>query len=127
RVLVDGARRWTGPGWRRAVLDMIGRHDPAAILQAARALVAYRGDSWLGAIQAPAAVVMTTADHLVPPGRQLRLAQSIPGCSLFAVDGDHGVCSVRPERFLPALVAALVDVGERAYLGPGPADVPTVA
>src|SRR5205807_8528557 len=96
------------------VLEVIGRHDPTAILQAARALIGYRADSWLGAIQAPAAVVMTTADHLVPAGRQLRLAQGIPGCSLFAVDGDHGVCSLRPERFVPALLAALADVGSRA-------------
>jgi 3-oxoadipate enol-lactonase len=126
-VLAGGIQRWTGPGWRRAALDMIGRHDPAAILQAARSLIGYRADSWLGAIQAPAAVVMTTADHLVPPGRQLRLAQSIPGCSLFAVDGDHGVCSVRPERFLPALVAALADVRARAQSRPGPAATPTAA
>jgi 3-oxoadipate enol-lactonase len=127
RVLAGGARRWTEPGWRRAALDLLGRHDPAAILQAARALVGYRADSWLGAIQAPAAVVMTTADHLVPPGRQLRLAQSIPGCSLFAVDGDHGVCSVRPDRFVPALVAALADVGGRAPRGPRASVVPTAA
>ena len=127
RLLAGGVRRWTGPGLGRAALEVIGRHDPAAILQAARALIGYRADSWLGAIQAPAAVVMTTADHLVPPGRQLRLAQSIPGCSLFAVDGDHGVCSVRPERFLPALVAALADVDGRAKCAPGTAVVPTPA
>jgi pimeloyl-ACP methyl ester carboxylesterase len=127
RVLAGGARRWTSPGWPRSALEVIGRHDPTAILQAARALMGYRADSWLGAIQAPAAVVMTTADHLVPPGRQLRLAKSIPGCALFAVDGDHGVCSLRPERFLPALVAALADVGGRAERRPAAAVVPIVA
>ena len=114
RALAGGVRSWTGPGWRRAALDVIGRHDLTAILQAARALVGYRSDSWLGVIEAPVAVVMTTADHLVPPGRQLRLAQAIPACSLFAVDGDHGVCSLRPERSVPALLAALADVGSRA-------------
>jgi 3-oxoadipate enol-lactonase len=103
---------------------VIGRHDVTAVLQAARALVGYRADSWLSAIQVPAAVVMTTADRLVPPGRQLRLARGIPDCSLFAVDGDHGVCTVRPERFIPALVAALTDVGARADRGP-PAVTPT--
>ncbi len=118
RLLAGGARRLMRPGLHRAALDVIGRHDPAAILQAARALMGYRADSWLGAIQEPAAVVMTTADHLVPPGRQLRLAQSIPGCSLFAVHGDHGVCSIRPERFLLALVAALGDVRARAKIRP---------
>jgi pimeloyl-ACP methyl ester carboxylesterase len=118
RALASGVRSLCGAGWHRTALDVIGRHEPTAILQAARALIGYRADSWLGAIQAPAAVVMTTADHLVPAGRQLLLAQGIPGCSLFAVDGDHGVCSVRPERFVPALIAALTDVGSRAETRP---------
>lgn len=127
RALATGVRTWTGPGLRRAALDVIGRHDPTAILQAARALVGYRADSWLGTIEVPAAVVMTTADHLVPPGRQLRLARGIPGCSLFAVDGDHGICSIRPERFVPALVAALTDVGSRAQRRLDTAALPAVA
>ncbi len=114
RAVAAGLRSRTGPGWQRAALDAIGHHDPTAILEAARALVGYRADSWLGTIEVPAAVVMTTADHLVPPGRQLLLARGIPGCSLFAVDGDHGVCSLRPDRFVPALLAALADVGSRA-------------
>ncbi|HWC38196.1 MAG TPA: alpha/beta hydrolase, partial [Acidimicrobiales bacterium] len=118
RTLAAGVRGWAGPGWRRAALDVIGRHDPTAILEAARALVGYRADSWLGTIEVPAAVVMTTADRLVPPGRQLLLARGIPGCSLFAIDGDHGVCSVEPGRFVPALVAALADVGSRAQSRP---------
>jgi pimeloyl-ACP methyl ester carboxylesterase len=101
-----------------ALIGALGHHDPTAILEAARALVGYRADSWLGAIEVPAAVVMTTADHLVPPGRQLLLAHGIPGCSLFAVDGDHGVCSMRPDRFVPALLAALADVGSRAQSRP---------
>jgi hypothetical protein len=99
---------------RRAALDEIGHHDPAAILQAARALLGYRADSWLSALEAPAAVVMTTADHLVPPGRQLQLARAIRDCSLFAVNGDHAVCMLWPERFVPALVAAIADVECRA-------------
>jgi 3-oxoadipate enol-lactonase len=114
RTLAGGVCRWSGPGWHRTALDVIARHDPKAILQAARALTGYRADSWLSAIQAPAAVVLTTADHLVPAGRQLRLAHGIPGCSLFAVDGDHRVCTTRPERFVPALLAALADVRSRA-------------
>jgi 3-oxoadipate enol-lactonase len=114
RALTSCFRSWAGPRWRLAALDEVGRHDPAAILQAAKALIGYRADSWLSAIRAPAAVVMTTADHLVPPGRQIQLAQGIRDCSLFAVDGDHGVCSLWPERFVPVLIAALADVARRA-------------
>lgn len=116
RTLASHVRSWTGPGWGRAALDVIGHHDPTAILEAARALVGYRADSWLGAIAVPAA--MTTADHLVPPGRQLLLAHGIPGCSLFEVDGDHGVCTLWPDRFVPALLDALADVCSRAQSRP---------
>jgi 3-oxoadipate enol-lactonase len=114
RALARGFGSWARPRLRRATLDEIGHHDPAAILQAARALLGYRADSWLSALEAPAAVVMTTADHLVPPGRQLQLARAIRDCSLFAVNGDHAVCMLWPERFVPALVAAIADVECRA-------------
>jgi 3-oxoadipate enol-lactonase len=127
RALASAVRNWMGPGWRQAALDVVGRHDPTAVLQAARALVRYRADAWLGTIAIPAAVVMTTADHLVPPRRQLGLARAIPGCSLFAVDGDHGVCSMRPDRFVPALLTAVADVGSRVASAPALVPDPAAA
>jgi 3-oxoadipate enol-lactonase len=101
-------------GLPQAVLDVVGRHDAVAICQAARALLAYRAEEWLDSISIPSAVVMTSHDHLVPASGQLRLAQVIPGCALFAVDGDHAVCTVNPGRFLPALLGALDNVVGRA-------------
>jgi hypothetical protein len=115
-------------GFPELVAGIMGRHDPLALCQAAIALRAYRADAWLGSISVPAAVVMTTRDHLVPPDRQLRLASSIPGCSLFAVAGDHAVCAIRPERFRASLLAALGDVDRRASDFPhGASRAPMVA
>jgi 3-oxoadipate enol-lactonase len=101
-------------GLPQAVLDVVGRHDTVAICQAARALLSYRAETWLGSVSIPSAVVITTRDHVVPVPRQRRLAQAIPRCGLFEVDGDHAVCAVSPKRFLPALLAALDNVKGRS-------------
>jgi hypothetical protein len=42
----------------------------------------------------------------VPPHRQRRLAESIPGARIVPVQGDHGVCVADPRRFVPALLDA---------------------
>jgi 3-oxoadipate enol-lactonase len=110
----------------QAATDVLGRHDPVALGQAAGSLRTYRAGAWLSSISVPSAVVMTTRDHLVPPYRQDHLASVIPDCSLFSVEGDHAVCATRPERFLPSLLAALGDVARRAAparLGPGRSQV----
>ena len=114
RALARLVRARLGTGLPKAALDVVGRHDLVAICEAARALLSYRAGEWLGSVSVPSAVVMTTRDHLVPPRRQQYLAAAIPGCTLFAVDGDHAVCAVRPETFVPALLAALGDVAGRA-------------
>jgi pimeloyl-ACP methyl ester carboxylesterase len=115
RALARLGRARLGSGLPRTALDVVGRHDLVAICQAARALLSYEaGKSWLGSVSVPSAVVMTTRDHLVPPRRQECLATAIPNCTLFAVDGDHAVCALRPETFVPALLAALADVAGRA-------------
>jgi 3-oxoadipate enol-lactonase len=114
RALARLGRSRMEAGLPQAALDLVGRHDLAAICQAARALLAYRAEAWLGSVSVPAAVVMTTQDHLVPPDRQLRLAAAIPGCALYRVEGDHAVCATSPARFLPAMLDALDNVAGRA-------------
>lgn len=96
--------------WLRAELL---RNDPAAVMQAAVALGRFRSSGWRGDITAPTAVVATTRDRLVPPARQSRLANSIPGATLHPVAGDHGVVVARPDLFLPALLDALDSVTSR--------------
>ena len=65
---------------------------------------------WIGDVDVPTAVVVTERDGLVPPERQRRLADSIPGSRVFPVDGDHSVCVSAPRLFIPALQSALTTV-----------------
>ena len=51
-------------------------------------------------------MVVTTRDRIVPVGRQLQLAQAIPGAALHRVDADHAVCITAPQVFAPMLLEA---------------------
>jgi pimeloyl-ACP methyl ester carboxylesterase len=92
--------------------DLLG-HEPASVIQAADALTRFSSHDWIGKVDVPAAVVLTTLDELVPAVRQRKLARSIPGAELFEVAGDHDAC-VRLPEFAEALVRACLSVARRA-------------
>ena len=102
-----------GMVWRRRalgmpqwVLDETAHNDPAAVLEAVRALQRFDSRPWIGEVDVPTAVVVTTEDRVVPPERQRRMAAAIPGASVFEVAGDHAVCVMNPHRFVPTLLDA---------------------
>jgi pimeloyl-ACP methyl ester carboxylesterase len=94
----------------------LGRGDPAAVLEAARAVGRFTSHEWTGDVDVPAAVILTMQDRLVPPQRQLKLAQAIPGATVHQINADHGACVDRPDLFVPALVDATESVARRARL-----------
>jgi pimeloyl-ACP methyl ester carboxylesterase len=83
------------------------RNDPATVLQAGWSIGRFSSAEWIGRVDVPTAVVVTTHDSVVSPARQMRLAQAIPGAQVIKVAGDHGVCVTDPQRFVPALLTAL--------------------
>src|SRR5262245_3446840 len=91
-------------------LQEVLRNDWTAVLEAGAAIGSFSASQWIGSVDCPTAVVMTTRDRVVPLRRQVRLLGSIPGAVGFRVEGDHDVCAARPERFLPALFAACAAV-----------------
>ncbi|MBO0715515.1 MAG: alpha/beta fold hydrolase [Acidimicrobiales bacterium] len=98
-------------GWVAAELSS---NDPAAMVQAGAALRSFDAGPFLGAIDVPVAVVVTTEDEVVPPGRQRALADAIPGSSVHPVGGGHGACVEGAARFVPVLVDACASVAGRA-------------
>jgi len=89
------------------------RNDPSTVLQAGWAIGRFSSAEWIGDVDVPTAVVVTTRDSVVAPARQLRLAQSIPGAEIVRCSGDHGVCVMDPGRFVPAMLDACTRVGRR--------------
>lgn len=62
---------------------------------------------WLGEIDVPTAVVVSTRDKVVEPARQQLLVDGIPGAQRFEVDGGHACCVLGAERFIPPFVDAV--------------------
>ncbi|MEX2658574.1 MAG: alpha/beta hydrolase [Acidimicrobiales bacterium] len=93
--------------WLKAELR---RGDPSELAEAGRALGRYDGRGFAGDVDVPTAVVVTTKDRLVRPGKQRALAKVIPGATVHELAADHDACLVAPEAFSSVTVAALTDV-----------------
>ena len=92
-------------------------HDWTRIAEAGREICRFDSRPWIHELAAvPTAVIATTADDLVPPRRQLELADAIPNATLRRVAGGHAVCTTNPRRFVPALVDACAEVAARQLL-----------
>jgi len=113
RLLQRMLARIEHPELRDRVFREFEGHDPASIIQASHALSGFSSHDWIGEVDVPTAVVVTTRDELVPAERQRKLAASIPGAKLFEVEGDHSACVSRADRFVPALIAACRSVEAR--------------
>ena len=107
-------RRLQGAALADWGLAEMQRNDHRAVLEAGWALGRFRSDAWLGDVDVPTAVVVTTLDQVVSPERQRHLAAAIPGAAVLEVEGDHGACVTDPDRFVPALIEACTGVAVRA-------------
>ena len=94
------------PATARWVRAQLRRTTLATAISALPAVSAFSSDSWIGQVDVPTAVVVTTRDSTVPPERQLELARAIPGASVYEVAAGHGACVSAPQLFAPALLEA---------------------
>jgi hypothetical protein len=90
------------------------RNEPRMVVEAGQALASFSSGQWIGGVDVPTAVVVTERDSVVPPRRQRALADAIPGAVTYGVVGDHGVCALDPDRFVPVLEQACLDVSAKA-------------
>jgi 3-oxoadipate enol-lactonase len=99
---------------RRWALDELRGHDVRNVLEAAEALGRFSSRDWIGDIDLPVSVVVTSQDRLVPPRRQVKLASSIPTAVMHVVDGTHLAAGTDPDQFANAMVDACCLVATRA-------------
>jgi len=89
--------------WARAQL----RRTPLrTAISAIQAVCRFTSHTWIGQLDIPTAVVVTTMDRIAPPGRQRKLAGAIPGASVYELDADHAVCITAPQQFAQVLLQA---------------------
>lgn len=106
------------PGMRDRIREEIAGHEPATVIQAAEALTRFDSHDWIGRVDVPAAVVVTSEDRMVAAVRQRALAASIPGAEIFEVKADHDAC-VRSAEFVETLLGACLRVDARSPARPG--------
>lgn len=94
----DSMRAWASAEMRR--------HDWRMVAEAAHAIGTYDARSWIGDIDVPTTVIVTTEDRAVPPADQLRLAAAIPHARVHRIDDGHTACA-RPRFAHPLLAACL--------------------
>lgn len=87
--------------------------SPWAVGQALAALGRHHSRPWLGRIDVPTAVVVTTSDRVIPAARQVGLARSVRGATMHEVDSGHAACVLESEKFVPAFLEAVATVNAR--------------
>ena len=98
------------PGW---AWEEFRRTPPSALFKALSAIGSFSSRDWVGEIDVPTAVVVMMRDCGVPPTRQIKLAQSIPGATIHPVDAGHAACMFGSQRFVPVLLEACASVASR--------------
>jgi pimeloyl-ACP methyl ester carboxylesterase len=94
------------PQTRRWARAQLRRTSLAAALSAVQAVCEFSSNDWIGRIDVPTAVVITTRDRVVPHGLQRQLADAIPRAVVYEIPADHGVFLSKPERFARVLLQA---------------------
>jgi len=94
-----------------ALAEMM-RHSARDIVEAGRELGRFDSRPWLRPLPIPAAVVLTTRDELVSPGKQRQLANALQA-PLFEAPITHLEITSNPQAYNPALLQALAAVGGR--------------
>jgi 3-oxoadipate enol-lactonase len=82
------------------------RHSTGDIVQAGRELGRFDSRPWLGSVEVPFAVVITTRDEAVPVSRQRELAEASQA-QVFEAPIEHIEIVTRADRYNPALLRAL--------------------
>jgi 3-oxoadipate enol-lactonase len=98
----------------RWLLSEVRRHDTLAILDAAAEAGRFNSSGWLGEIDRPAVVMVTSLDPVVAPDSQRRMAGALARAEVVEVAGDHFACIKRPDDVNAALLAACSSILARA-------------
>ena len=101
-------------GWGMVEFRSTSAWSAPAVLAA---LGTFNSAPWVGEVDVPTSVVVTSKDHTIPERRQRRLAAAIPGAEVFEVDGGHTSLVLKADRFGPALLSAADSVAQRARTG----------
>src|SRR6201999_3734918 len=91
---------------RRYVRAEMSLTSMSTVTAALVAVGEFTSHTWIGDIDIPVSVLVTTRDSVVPHGRQMKLAHAIPHATVITIEGDHGVFVESPNLFTQKIVEA---------------------
>ena len=91
---------------RRYVRAEMSLTSMSTVTAALVAVANFSSHTWIGDVDVPVSVLVTTRDSVVPPGRQMKLADAIPHATVVTIEGDHGVFVESPTLFAQKIVEA---------------------
>ena len=94
----SGREADTGPPW---FAEEVQAGSVPMILEAGGEIARFDNREWIGGIDVPTGIVITTRDSMVGPDLQHRLAALIPHAALRSVPIDHDGCITEPKVFVP--------------------------
>jgi pimeloyl-ACP methyl ester carboxylesterase len=95
------------------LVSEMSRNDPFVMVEAGRAVAHFDARPWASSLGVPAASLITTADHLVPPRQQWALAAAL-GAETGQLHADHFAPLSNPQEFADLTVALIDNVRQRA-------------
>ena len=98
------------PSWAFAEFR---RTSPWTMIQGVNALGQFSSHRYIGGVDVPTAVVVTSRDSFIPPRRQHRLAEAITGATVHPFNGNHAACVLEADKFVPVLEEAVASVASR--------------
>jgi pimeloyl-ACP methyl ester carboxylesterase len=99
-------------------LSELMRHQARDVAEAGRELGRFDSRPWLGSVNVPAAMVLTSRDTAVAPAKQRELAAAI-GATVYEAAIDHLEVTNRAAEYNPALLSALQDLQARRHVPVG--------
>jgi pimeloyl-ACP methyl ester carboxylesterase len=98
------------------IMSELDRDSAEDVAEAGRELSRYEARGWIGSIDVPCGVLITTEDVLVPLRNQQDMAERIPTALIQELALDHDAIVAAPEQFVPALRKAIEHVLAQAEL-----------
>lgn len=95
------------------MLAEVSRGSAEDLAEAGRELGRFDARPWLGQVDVPTAVLISTRDRLVPVRNQRDLAARIAGAFVQELPVDHDAVIARSDLFVPALLKAVSQVTRR--------------
>jgi pimeloyl-ACP methyl ester carboxylesterase len=92
------------------IVGLLDRGSAEDIAEAGRELGRFDARGWIGSIDVPVSVLVTTHDSLVPVRNQRDLAARIPGVRAHDLACDHNAAGAATAVFVPALLEAVDEV-----------------